>query len=62
MGTYLRYNVSKANGKACDSGSIETNNFKNSPLGQLTSNGLELDAFTVFITTLHPTEVKKNKH
>ena len=24
-------------------------------------NGLELDAFTVFITTLHPTEAKKKQ-
>ena len=58
---FLRYNVLKANGVAKDSGSNEKNSFKNSRLGQIIGNGLELDAFTFFKTTLHPTEAKKNK-
>jgi hypothetical protein len=51
--------VRKANGQAYDSGETEQNGFKKSALGKIISNGLELDAFTVFITTLHPTEAKK---
>jgi hypothetical protein len=68
MGTYLRFNVGKARavgkarGKAYDSGATETHAFKTSPLGIIIGDGLDLDAFTVFITNLHPTEEKKTSN
>jgi hypothetical protein len=64
FGNYLRFNAAKANagGKTQNTGATERNVFKRSPVGSIIGKGLDLDACTVFITMLHPTDEKKTSN
>jgi hypothetical protein len=59
----LRFNAAKANagGKTQNTDATERNVFKRSPVGSIIGKGLDLDACTVFIKMLHPTDEKKHQ-